>query len=111
MEIEKKTNIALLLDFYSPMLTERQSEIMQLYYGDDLSLSEVADITGITRQGARDAIKKSESILISCEEKLGLYAKHVKQSELVESIVDGLREAKSREDIDAQIKRIKTLLQ
>lgn len=111
MEIEKKTSIALLLDFYSAMLTERQAELMQFYYGDDLSLAEVSDMTGITRQGVRDAIKKSENILLSCEQKLGLFAKYQAQADAIEQIVSGLRAATDREQIEVQIKKIQALLQ
>ena len=111
MEIEKKTNIALLYDFYSAMLSERQSEIMQLYYGDDLSLSEVAEITGITRQGVRDAIKKSENILVDCEEKLGLYERHRTQQKTIKEVVAGLKKAESKEEIERYVSLIEALIE
>ncbi len=110
MELEKKTSIAILLDFYLPMLTERQAEIMQFYYSDDLSLSEVAELTGISRQGARDAIKKSEMILASCEQKLRLAEKYARQSAQIEEIVAALRTAKTDANIERQIEKIRALL-
>lgn len=59
-----------LYDFYAPVLSERQRDVLDLYYNDDLSLSEIAAELGITRQGVRDAIKTGESKLTEFEEKL-----------------------------------------
>ncbi|MFA7637141.1 MAG: YlxM family DNA-binding protein [Monoglobales bacterium] len=68
----KNYQIGLLIDFYGSMLTDRQREVITLYYEEDLSLAEIAENVGITRQGVRDAIKKAEAILTQTEEKLGL---------------------------------------
>lgn len=68
-------NLGFLLDFYGELLTERQRELAGFYYNDDLSLSEIAELTGLTRQGVRAAIEKSRLALIAYEEKLGLAAK------------------------------------
>lgn len=67
----KDMRISLLLDFYGNMLTEKQREVIEFYYNDDLSLSEIAENEGITRQGVRDAIKRAESQLTEMEERLG----------------------------------------
>lgn len=69
---QKDMQVSLLLDFYGDILSERQLEVTGLYYNDDLSLSEIAEITGISRQGVRDAVKRSVDELYSLEEKLGL---------------------------------------
>lgn len=71
----KDMHVSLLLDFYGDILPERRYEMTSLYYNDDLSLSEIADICGISRQGVRDAVKKSELELRELEEKLGLAAR------------------------------------
>ena len=52
----KNMEIAFLVDFYGDMLTEKQRDMIELYYDDDLSLSEIAENEGITRQGVRDSI-------------------------------------------------------
>ena len=65
----KDLTISILLDAYGALLTERQRELVDLYYNEDLSLAEISENTGITRQGVRDGIKKSESFLRECEEK------------------------------------------
>ena len=64
--------INILMDFYGDMLTERQSTFLEYYYVDDLSLAEIAENEGITRQGVRDAIKRAEAQLFEMEERLGL---------------------------------------
>ena len=68
----KNLEISLLLDFYGEMLTEKQRDMVDYYYNDDLSLSEIAENEGITRQGVRDAIKRAEAQMLEMEERLGL---------------------------------------
>ena len=68
--MQKNLNISVLLDFYGPVLTEKQREVIELYYNEDLSLSEIAEHEGITRQGVRDSIKRGEAILLDMEERL-----------------------------------------
>lgn len=70
--MSKNLNMALLLDFYGEMLTEKQRTFISYYYNDDLSLAEIAANEGITRQGVRDAIKRAEGQLVNMEERLGL---------------------------------------
>ena len=72
---EKNLNIGYLLDFYGVLLSERKRSVMEMYYNEDFSLAEVAEQIGISRQGVRDIIKKSEDELLFYEEKLGLAKK------------------------------------
>lgn len=69
---EKNMNIPYLLDFYGEVLSERSRSILEMYYDDDLSLSEIAENEGISRQGVRHIIKKGEEELFFLEERLGL---------------------------------------
>ena len=71
----KNLRIALLLDYYGELLTPKQQQVISFYYNDDLSLSEIAQNEGITRQGVRDAIKRGEEELRNFEEKLGMAAR------------------------------------
>ena len=59
------------MDFYGDVLTDKQRDVMEQYYNDDFSLSEIADNFGITRQGVRDAIKRGEGAILELEEKVG----------------------------------------
>lgn len=70
--MEKNVEISLLLDFYGELLKPSVRQTVDLYYNDDLSLSEVAQQCGITRQGVRDSVKRGETQLYAFEEKLGL---------------------------------------
>ncbi len=69
---QKDLSYSLLLDHYGSVLTDRQREIMVEYYNDDLSLAEIAENCGISRQGVRDAIKHGEATLQDWEHKLGI---------------------------------------
>ena len=79
-------NMSLLLDFYGDTLSEKQRETMELFYNGDLSLSEISEITGITRQGVRDRLLKSEQIITELENKLGLAARFGDVSSTVDFI-------------------------
>ena len=72
----KDLRITFLLDFYGDMLTEKQREVVECYYNEDLSLAEIAEEKGITRQGVRDAIKHGEAALDELEQKLGNARRH-----------------------------------
>ena len=72
---EKNLRLAYLLDFYGDVLSERRRDALDFYYNDDMSLSEIAEEMGISRQGVRDLIKKAEEELLFYEEKLGLAKK------------------------------------
>jgi len=64
--------MALLYDFYGETLTERQREFYDLYYNEDLSLAEIAENYGISRQGVRDVIVRAEAALTELEDKTGI---------------------------------------
>lgn len=105
--------ISLLLDFYGDILTDKQRESVELYYNEDLSLSEIAEQTNITRYGVHDRIVKSESILLDMEEKLGLAQRFDDMKNVIELIIDKLEMIKENNDIthiDDIINSAKTLL-
>lgn len=70
LDMAKDLRIILLLDCYGAFLTPRQQEMMTHYYSEDLSLGEIAALTGTTRQAVRDSVKRSEQVLNDMEEKL-----------------------------------------
>ena len=68
----EKVELNLLIDYYGAFLTETQREVLALCCEEDLSLSEIAELRGISRQGARDAIARGERTLVEMESRLGL---------------------------------------
>ncbi len=88
----KNLEVSVLIDCYGELLTEKQRTLIQYYYNDDLSLSEIAENEGITRQGVRDAIKRAESQLYELESKLGFLEKQRRLTEAVNQIRDAALE-------------------
>ncbi len=84
--MEKIVEQGLLYDFYGELLTKHQQSIYEDVVFNDLSLSEIADEQGITRQGVHDLIKRCDRTLLGYEEKLGLIAKFQKTKEKVTEI-------------------------
>ena len=66
----KNLQVAYLLDFYGRLLPDKQREILEMYYEEDMSLAEIAESMGITRQGVHDSIRRGEKEIVSMEEKL-----------------------------------------
>ena len=98
--------LSVLFDYYGEILTEKQADICDMYFNQNLSLAEISEIEGITRQGVRDSLKKSEKILLEHEEKLGIYEKDLKVADLIgkiDCLLDGA-------DVDSELKSgIKTI--
>ena len=88
--VDKKVEISMLCQIYGKMLTEKQYEVINDYYNNDLSLSEIAENNNITRQAVRDIIKKGENKLFELEEKLAFVKRTVKQEKKLQEIVEEL---------------------
>lgn len=107
MEMEKNIEISLLLDFYGGLLKPDAAQMIDLYYNEDLSLSEIAAQTGITRQGVRDRIKRCEQNLFELEQKLGM----LKRFRELEQGLDRILEAAGKIGSETDNQRIKDLAQ
>jgi predicted DNA-binding protein YlxM (UPF0122 family) len=84
-----------LLDFYAPVLNEKQARIMSYYYNDDFSLGEIAQHEDISRQGVYDSIKRAETMLLDFEERLQLLVKADRYFALcdrVKELCEGVRD-------------------
>ena len=88
---EKNMRLAFLLDFYSELLDEHTGNIMRAYYHDDLSLAEIAENEGITRQGVLDIIKRCKQTLFEYEDKLQLIKKITVLKEKTNSIDQSIK--------------------
>ena len=88
MKIESIEENSLLYDFYGQLLSKRQQEVMALYHEENLSLSEIAEEFGISRQAVHDTLKKAEQSLADYEAKLGLMKRLMKSKEAVVDIDD-----------------------
>ena len=109
--------MALLYDFYGDMLTDRQKEFYDLYYNEDLSLSEIAENYGISRQGVRDVIVRAEATLNELEDKTGIIRRfHPMQEQLseIQTAVDAIagRNAQQYQDDEIEVltDRIRVML-
>ena len=93
--MEKLAKMVLLADFYGPLLTEKQQNVWDLHYQQDLSLAEIAEVENISRQAIHDLLKRTERILADYEEKLGLVQRFWAEREKlmkVQALLHGLNE-------------------
>ena len=100
--MEDRVEISLLMDIYSPLLTEKQKNIMELYYNDDLSLAEIAELNNTSRQAIHDLIKRCYKQILSYEEKLNLFDKSLKKESVIESVLNDISNKYSIEEKDLQ---------
>lgn len=91
---ERREELCRLLDCYGQALSERCRDVMTSYYADDLSLAEIAENCGITRQGVHDALRRGESELLALERALGF----LKRRERFFAVIDRLSGSKRAED-------------
>ena len=104
---EKNLNIGYLLDFYGEVLSERKRYVLDMYYNEDFSLSEISEEIGISRQGVRDLIKKAEEELCFFETKLGLSKKMTALEKEVNSLLALAEEQKAPQAVCEKIEKLK----
>ncbi len=104
-KMEKNVEISILCEMYGQLLTEKQYIFLVDYYNNDLSLSEIAENDGITRQAVRDVIKKGENKLFEIEEKLGFMKKTMQQKQQIDVILTELQKIKDTSS-DKKMNRI-----
>ncbi len=105
----KDLNYTMLLDVYGALLTEKQRETLEFYYNDDLSLSEISEETGITRQGVMNCVKKCEQRLSELEDTLGLVHRFTELKADIEKL-ESLIDEKSNDEVKNLIIDIKNKL-
>ena len=95
-------NNTMLFDFYGELLTEKQKEYYDLHYNEDLSLGEIAEQSGISRQGVWDIIRRAEATLRETEEKTGLVRRYGAQRETISAIESKLARLEAATDGEAR---------
>ena len=85
----KDLDVSLLLDIYGGLLTDKQRAFLEFYYNDDLSLAEIAENEGITRQGVYDIVKRAKDQLMNYEKKLLINERFQKISLQADDILAG----------------------
>ncbi len=86
MNVDKVIEVSILFDFYGELLTEKQREVISLYYNEDYSLGEISENLNISRQGVYDTLKRAEKILSGYEDKLKLVEKFNEKNKYIEKI-------------------------
>ena len=90
--------MAMLFDFYGDLLTERQREFYDLYYNEDLSLAEIAENYGISRQGVRDVIVRAEAAMTEIEDKTHIIRRFQQSRAAIAAINDAADQLLQRVD-------------
>ena len=103
--MEKNITVSILLDIYGKILTEKQQDVLDLYYNENLSLAENAEEIGITRQADHDCIVKGEKRLFKLEERLEIMKKNANQEKQLQRIIAELSQIEIK-DSDEQISNI-----
>ena len=87
--------MTMLFDFYGEILTQRQKEFFDLYYNEDLSLGEIAENCGISRQGVRDVIVRAEATMQEIEDKTGLIRRFMQMQPKIAAIEEAAQQIKT----------------
>lgn len=113
--LPKIARVAWLYSYYGKLLTPKQQLIIELYFEHDLSLGEIAEEQGISRQAVHDIIRRAEATLEEYEQKLGILAKSVKQQKILQDVLKlletGERDSTRLNQAKTKIKQLLTMLE
>ena len=110
-DVEARVELNWLLDFYGPLLTAHRREVLRLYCEEDLSLAEIAEQLGITRQGVSDALNKGRRQLSDYEQKLGLAGRYRALGEEARRCMDALSGVRAEGEDRERIREAERALQ
>lgn len=105
--------MTMLFDFYGELLTQRQKEFFDLYYNEDLSLAEIAENAGISRQGVRDVIVRAEAAMQEVEDKTGIIKRFEAQRphlNAIQAAADEVRKISYRQYEDVRLTELADLI-
>jgi predicted DNA-binding protein YlxM (UPF0122 family) len=106
----KHIKMVLLMDYYGAMLTDKQQDMMDLYYNHDMSLAEIAQEFDVSRQAVMDSVKRGENILTNCEEKLGMAQKFQNLKKEINACIS-LNQKKDTQQVAKKLTEIKAILE
>ena len=106
-ELEKTNQVNLLIDVYGNLMTEKQQRYLSMYYEEDLSLSEIAEILEVSRNAVYDQLKRALQSLEQYEKRLGLLAKHQERLKLIVKIEN--EEQIQHETLHTHLERLKEI--
>ncbi len=101
LEKATHTDICLWLDYYGELLSERQLQVMTYFFADDLSLAEIADLTGLTRQGVHEQVRRGTTKLEELESKLKLARREQAMSQYLQNARDLLKSGDTEKTMHA----------
>lgn len=101
--MDKILFLTMLYDFYGELLTDKQKEIFELHYLNDLSLFEIGSQYNISRQAVLDSVKRTEKSLLHYEEKLSLVEKYLNQKKVIDKIINNIENITSNDDLDLSL--------
>ena len=111
--MEEILQLTLLYDFYGELLTEKQKQTFELYYQNDLSLTEIGQELDISRQAVRDLLKRTEKILLEYDAKLQLVGRFLEQKKAIQTIKAIIEDVERKEVLSpssiTQIEKIKNI--
>lgn len=108
--MEDRIKTSILLDYYKELLTEKQKDIMELYFNQDLSLAEISELTNTSRQAIYDIIKRCNKLLVDYEDKLKLMKKNDKiksEKEFIIKKINRLQEENNDKQIETALQELK----
>ncbi|MGE5629382.1 MAG: putative DNA-binding protein [Solirubrobacterales bacterium] len=98
--MDDRIKLSILIDLYGVLLTDKQRDIMNLYYNDDLSLAEIGEITNTSRQAVFDIIKRCDKLLLEYEEKLCLLKNEIESKLFKENLLEMLELVDNNDKIE-----------
>lgn len=100
--LERTIRVNYLLDFYKILLTKKQRFALEMYFQEDLSLVEIGENLGVSRQAIYDLLKRGETLLEEYENKLNLYDKYISKKNKAEEVIEYIKKTHEN-DIDKEI--------
>lgn len=107
--LEKTTRLNMLYDFYASLLTKKQKEYLELYYLEDHSLGEIADVKSVSRQAVYDNIRRTEKVLESYEHNLSLYEKFMQRKQILNTLSEAINDGASKATILQLLKQLENI--